>query len=156
MQTVSRVKHTPVEMILLTFAGVAGTLYYLLDAYLWSPVGTLVFLVLVLIGDLLTGIAVAKHWGGSFESNKAWRWCWKSMFYVYVLGMAYNAGKLNVLIGNGNPEVTMFLSWLPWFVYGVIFFSNVASVLKNAVLLGWITGGLGDFIYRNFDTSKNK
>lgn len=142
-----------VKTLLLSVFGL-GTVSTFLEQYIWSPLGTLMFLTSIIVCDFAAAVACNAKIEG-FMTKKAARLPLVVLSYWVILAIAFNLSRINASLGVKEipDEVFSFFSKsLYWFCLYV----NVVSLLKHLTILKLLPKPITDFFTKWVDTHKNR
>lgn len=147
--------YSKLELLLITIPASLGLMVTFTEQWIFSPFWSLMLLLIILFGDWCLGLSVSIRRGGTFESKKAWDWIKRTIFTVFLLGICFNAAKLNTAFGFQDNRLITVLSTIPTGFYLWTMSVNLISIIKNAVVMGWMEGRVAKWLYKNLDQSKN-
>lgn len=125
------------DKLLFAFAVTFGSVTF--TDYFWNDPRQIIFLWIMLLLDLATGITYAVKIR-SFTSRRLPRWAGIAFSYSLMLFVSYNMSKV----------IPVFF-WLPGSLYGLFIPVLFKSLSENLSKLGWINLTLLDKINRKID-----
>lgn len=125
-----------------------------LDHYIWHPWWTIYVLLLSMLADLLSGIALSIKRGEHFSTRKFTVWISTMFGFLFMLGVGYNFPRVNDELGW--PALSPLLSGIVRLLYLLMLTNTIVSAGKNLTLVGAIHGKVGEFFIKYIDTYKNR
>ena len=117
-----------------------GTLGLFIEDYIWNDRQAIYFLWLLLLVDLITGVAKAYFIEKRFTSRRLPRWGGVVFSYMVLLWATHNMAKF-------APD---FFSFLPTGLYGLFLLTQLRSIWENLTKLKLLQGPIVDKINRFF------
>lgn len=130
-----------------------GGFVIVFEEWLWSPIWTFIFLVVVRSFDVVTAIDLAVKDGRGFQTKKLYDTIVSFTFLVIFLGILHNLPKLNQ--EWGIPDIDNALVLFPRFMYCWVLLNQLGSAAKNAALAKRIKGPFANFIIKYVDKNKD-